>query len=312
MKWYLTIGFIVLTIHTYAQEDTSEVEAVRNVVELAEVVVRSDLNVTRFLQRVKDDTTYFKAFKNLHLLGYDSYNFIQMRDKKGRAKASLQSHTRQKVSGGCRTMEVIEEKTTGDFYERDGDYEYYTADLYAAFFFTKEKICGDNNIVKGSGISVKNKKGLDKNREQLRMLFFHPGQKIPGIPFIGDKMDVFDKDITKYYDYSIDTAEVNGQPCYIFTINRKEGLSAGEKGAVVFDNITTWFNQKTMEIVGRNYDMSYDAGIYDFDIHMQVEMTKVGSYLVPQVLRYNGNWFLFGKGRERGIFTATLSNFKLP
>jgi hypothetical protein len=105
---------------------------------------------------------------------------------------------------------------------------------------------------------------------------------------------------------------LNGQPCYIFTIQIKEGLSSAEKGAVVFDNITTWFNQKTMEIVGRNYDMSYNAGIYDFDVHMQVEMTKIGEYLVPQVLRYKGNWFLFGKGRERGIFTATLSNFKLP
>jgi hypothetical protein len=233
-----------------------------------------------------------------------------MRDKKGKIKASLESRTRQHRSSGCRTMEVLEEKTTGDFYERDGDYNYYTADLYAAFFFTKGKVCGETNIVKGSEHNVHGKKGLEKNKEQLKMMFFNPGKKIPGVPFVGDKMDVFDADIAAYYDYSIDVEEVNGQPCYKFTIQRKDNLSAFQRGRVVFDNITTWFNQKTMEIMGRNYDMSYDAGVYDFDVHMKVEMMKVGEYLVPRTLRYTGNWFLFSKKRERGVFTATLFDFK--
>jgi hypothetical protein len=312
MKWLYSFSILILSIPSYAQEDTADVEAVRNVVELAEVVVRSDLNVTRFLKRVKNDSSYFKAFKNLHILGYNAFNSIQMYDKKGKVRASLESHTRQNVAGGCRTMDVLSETTTGNFYDDDRDYNYYTAELYAAFFFTREKRCNETNIVKGSDINVKRKKGLDKNVEQLRQLFFNPGEKIPGIPFIGDKLDVFDKNVTRFYDYSIDTSELNGQPCYVFAILRKEGLSNSEKDQVVFDNLTTWFNQKTMEIVGRNYDMSYSAGIYDFDIHMQVEMTRVGEHIVPQVLRYRGNWWLFGKGRERGMFTATLSNFKRP
>lgn len=312
MKWLYCLAILLCSVSSHAQEDTADVEAVRNVVELAEVVVRSDLNVNRFLQRVKNDSSYFKAFKNLHLLGYTAFNYIELYNKEGKSKASLQSQTRQNVTGGCRTMDVLSETTTGNFYEADGDYNYYTAELYAAFFFTKGKRCGETNIVRGSEINVKKKRGLDKNVEQLRQLFFNPGEKIPGIPFIGNKLDVFDKDVTRYYDYSIDTSELNGQLCYVFAIVRKEGLSGSEKDQVVFDNLTTWFNQKTMEIVARNYDMSYSAGIYDFDIHMQVEMTKVGEYLIPHVLRYKGNWWLLGKGRERGIFTATLSNFKRP
>ena len=77
----------------------------------------------------------------------------------------------------------------------------------------------------------------------------------------------------------------------------------------MIDNMTTWFNEKTFEIVARNYSLSYDAGIYDFDVKMQVEMTKIGSLLVPSVLRYNGNWKAVFKKRERGIFTATLFDF---
>src|SRR5687767_1191278 len=133
MRCIFSALFLFSSLLSFSQDDSSDVQAVRNVVELAEVVVRSDLNVTKFLQRIKNDTTYHKAFLNLHLLGYQSMNYIQLYDRKGRSKASLESRTRQDISGGCRTMEVLEEKTTGDFYDRKGNYNYYTADLYATF-----------------------------------------------------------------------------------------------------------------------------------------------------------------------------------
>ncbi len=309
--FFCFISGLFFSFSSFAQEDTSDVEAVRRTIQLSEVVVRSDLNIPRFLQRIKNDSSYYKAFKNLHILGYTALNFIQMRDKKGKVKASLDSKTKQNVANGCRTMDIFEEKTTGNFYNKGRELNYYTAELYAAFFFTKGKVCGENNIVIGSEHNVKNKKGLQKNKEQLKLLFFNPGKKIPGIPFVGDKLDVFDADVAQYYDFSIDTSELNGQPSYVFAIKRKEGLSSTERGKIVFDNITTWFNQKTMEIVGRNYDLSYEAGVYDFDVHMEVQMQKVGDLLVPHVLRYSGNWFLLSKKRERGVFTATLFDFKM-
>jgi hypothetical protein len=64
-----------------------------------------------------------------------------------------------------------------------------------------------------------------------------------------------------------------------------------------------------MEIVARNYDLSYRAGVYDFDVHMEVEMTRFGDLLVPQTLRYKGYWDVALKKKERGVFTATLSGF---
>jgi hypothetical protein len=125
-------------------------------------------------------------------------------------------------------------------------------------------------------------------------------------------MDVFDEQNAKKYLFNIDTADLYGQACYVFSIKRRDDLTSSEKGDIVFDNITTWFNQKTMEIVARNYDLSYNAGVYDFDVNMEVQMTKFGDYLVPHILRYKGNWFLLTKGRERGLFTATLYDFKKP
>lgn len=142
------------------------------------------------------------------------------------------------------------------------------------------------------------------------MLFFNPGKKVPGIPFIGDKLDVFDENIAPYYDYQIDLNDWNGTSCYVFSIKAKPGLSGSARDKIVFDYITTWFNTKTMEIMVRQYGLSYNAAVYDFDVQMEVEMIKFGDYLVPQTLRYKGNWDVAFRKRERGVFTATLFNFQ--
>ena len=135
------------------------------------------------------------------------------------------------------------------------------------------------------------------------MLFFDPGKKIPGIPLMGDKTAIFDKDHIDRYDFAIDYVDYNGQNCYLFTVKAK-----GSSG-VVIDNMSTWFNSTTMEIVARNYDLSYDAGVYDFDVHLEVQMTQFGNLIVPSTLRYYGTWDVAFKKRERGVFTATLFDF---
>lgn len=296
----------------YAQQDSLDAERLARMVSLTEVVIRSDLDVASFVRRVKEDTSFYKAFRSLHLIGFSSLNDIRLMNKKGKLKASLQSRTRQNRSRRCRTMDVLEEKTTGDFYSDGRGYNYYTAQLYAGLFFTRDSICGENNIVKGIEFSTHSKKGLEKHKEQLKMLFFNPGKRIPGIPFIGDKIDIFDPDRAVLYDFILDKADYEGQSCYIFSIKAKEGLRAGKKDRVVIDNMVTWFNAKTMEIMARNYDLSFNAGVYDFNVHMEVQLTRFGNLLVPKTLRYKGDWNVLFKKRERGVFTATLFDFNIP
>ncbi|HWI92600.1 MAG TPA: hypothetical protein VNT20_15090 [Flavisolibacter sp.] len=304
MRSFLLIVVTAFSLSCFAQ-DTTGIEALGKETVLSEVVIRSGFDVNRFLQQIKNDTTFYKAFRTLHILGFTSFNDIKMRDADGNIKASLFSKTRQNRSNGCRTMDVLEQRTTGDMYKH-GDLNYYTAELYAGLFFTNGKVCGENNIVAGKQRDVRSKSGIEKHKEQLKMLFFNPGQKIPGIPFIGDKIDIFDPSISRKYDFSIDMDEMNGQQCYLFKIIPKENT---DRDDIVFDNITTWFNAKTMEIVARNYDLSYDTPVYDFNVHMEVRMTKFQGLLVPSILTYNGNWKVAFKKRERGLFTATLFDF---
>jgi hypothetical protein len=300
---------LIVFSNLFSQEDSLNNERLKKMVTLSEVVVRNNLDVAKFLRRIKNDTTFYKAFRTLHILGYTSLNDIRMRDKDGSVRASLQSKTVQHIHDGCRTMLTLEEKTTGDMYDANKRFNYYTAELYAGLFLTKGQVCGENNIVKGMEHSTKSRSGIEKHKEQLKMLFFDPGKKIPGIPFIGNKINIFDPEVAKNYDFSIDMADYNGQDCYIFSVKAKQDLTSSEKDDIVIDNITTWFNSKSMEIAGRNYDISYDAGVYDFDVHMEVQMTHFGTFLVPKTLYYNGTWDMVFKKRERGVFTATLFDF---
>ena len=105
---------------------------------------------------------------------------------------------------------------------------------------------------------------------------------------------------------SIDMDDYNKTSCYIF----KQKVKRGKESNVVVDEMITWFNDKTFEVVARTYSLSYNAAVYDFKVKMEVEMTHAGNLLVPALIRYNGNWKAIFKKRERGVFTATLFNFK--
>lgn len=304
--WCVIVLFFVSSA-LVAQDSLVKVQ--NKTVTLREVVVRNNLNVAAFIERIKNDTTFYKAFRNLKVLGYTSLNDIRMLDKKDEVSGSLYSRTRQHVNHGCRYTQVLEEQTSGDIYDKKHHFNYYTPGMYAGLFFAVDTICGETNIVGNEAFSTSGKSGLEKHKEQLKMLFFNPGKKIPGIPFIGNKVALFDDDVATRYDFTIDMDAFKGEMCYVFTCKPRADLTGGEKDKIVVNDMTTWFKIDTWEIVARNYDLSYNAGVYDFDVRMEVEMTKFNNYLVPKVLRYNGDWDVVMKKREKCIFTATLFDF---
>ena len=294
----------LFAIYGHAQDSTLMVG--KKTITLSEVVLNNKLNVPAFIDRIKNDTTFYKAFCNLRILNYVSINDVRMLDKEGNSQASLYSKIKQIRDSNCRRMEVLEEQSSGDFYTTDSQYNYYTAQMYASLFFTKGSVCGEDNIVAGEAFSTAGKSGLEKHKEQLKILFFNPGKKISGIPFISNKTSIYDDDMAEVYDMSVDMEEYNKTNCYIFT----QKVKHGKEDKVVVDEMTTWFDDKTFEVVARNYSLSYDTGVYDFKVQMEVQMTHAGIYLVPALIRYIGNWKAIFKKRERGVFTATLFDFR--
>jgi hypothetical protein len=309
MRSILLIICMTLVGHSWAQDTTLNIE--NQTFTLADAIVRNNFEYRDILAKIKLDTSFYKAFKTLRTIGYSSFNHIEMYDKNQKMEASLDSRTRQNRIGDCRTMDVIEEKTFGKLRDNKGDYNYVTPSLYASLFFTKGKICGETNIVKGKKRTIQGS-GIEKAKEQLKMLFFNPGEKIPGIPMIGNKLDLYDDNAHELYTYRLDYVDYHGKLAYVFEIKPKEDLGFFAKDRVVVDQMITWFNPSTLEVLGRNYSLSYKAGVYDFNVQMEVEMTYTkNGLLVPKILRYKGDWDVVFKKRERGLFTATLFDFKV-
>src|SRR6188508_2396629 len=67
----------------------------KKIITLSEVVVNNKLNVPSFINRIKDDTSFYKAFRNLRVLGYSAINDIRMLEKDGDLAASCFSKTKQ-------------------------------------------------------------------------------------------------------------------------------------------------------------------------------------------------------------------------
>ncbi|HNK28316.1 MAG TPA: hypothetical protein PKG65_05300 [Ferruginibacter sp.] len=297
----------LLTVPTLAQQKTdTTIRVEQKTITLSEVVINNKLNVPAFIQRIKNDTSFYKAFRNLRVLGFTAINDIRMNDSDGKLKAGLRSKTRQLRTVRCRSMETLEETITGDIYDGNRNFNYYTAQLYASLFFTKDSVCGEDNIVAGRELSTAGKSGMEKHKEQLKMLFFNPGKRISGLPFMSNKTAIYDDGMADYYDMNIDMGMYNGKSCYIFSQKAKPGSG----GSVVLDEMTTWFDSNTFDVLGRNYSLSYDAAVYDFNVSMEVVMTRFGELTVPSLIRYNGNWKAIFKKRERGVFTTTLFDFQ--
>jgi len=304
MKRLIVLSCLLCFLHlaASAQQKDSTVGVGNRIITLSEVVVDKRLDVERFIQRIKDDSSFYKAFKNLRILGYTSINDIRMLGKKGKLIASLNSKTKQIREDSCRTMQVLEETSTGNMFDADHHFNYYTASMYASIFFTEGKVCGETNTIGDASLSLKGKSGMEKHKEQLKMLFFNPGKKIGGLPFIGNKTEIFSSSMADDYDMSIDFGNKNGTACYIF----KQTVKPGHGDHVVIDEMTTWFDEKNYQVMARTYHLSYDALFYDFDVYMEVEMSLCNELQYPSLIRYNGNWKAIGKKRERGVFTATI------
>ena len=308
IKLIMPVLFLLLfTMAVKAQQATdSSIMIGKKTITLSEIVVNKKLNIANFINHIKSDSSFYKAFRNLHILSFTSINDIRMLNKDGSSSASLYGKTKQLTDKNCRRMQVLEEQTTGDYYDENKQLNYYTAQMYASLFFTNGIICGEDNIVAGKEFSTAGKTGIEKHKEQLKMLFFNPGKKINGLPFMSGKTAIYDDDMATLYDMAVDMETYNQVNCYVF----RQIVKPGNESSVVVKEMTTWFDEKTMEVVARNYSISYNALVYDFKVQMEVQMTHAGNLLVPALIRYNGNWKAIFKKRERGVFTATLFDFK--
>lgn len=270
------------------------------------VVIRSGFDINAFIRRIKADSSFYKAFRSMHLLPYTANNRVFVKGNRRDTIASMISTTRQNIVGKCRSNSILKRTVTGDYYKKNGENNYYTGALFDYLFFTKVPVCNEDDIVAGNLSRIGAGK-MELQKYRLKQLIFNPGAKINGIPFMADHENIFDESESYKYNFRVSMSTYNGDACYVFAITPRVGF---EK-KVLYNNLITWFGKSDYAILAREYSLSYHTLVYDFDVEMIVKTTQVNSKNCPAEVTYNGNWHIFTKKRERVSFTTTIE-YDLP
>lgn len=263
--------------------------------------IKNGFDIDKFIQRIQDDSTFYKAFKTMSLMSYTQYNDIRFLDKKGERSSYYNSISEQEYDGRCRIMKTKNIKHDKNYFKNKNEPRFITAQFYHKLFLISKKKCNENNIVNGK---------LDANENnrinQLKQLVFRPGQPISGVPGIGNKVGIFTDKRKEQYDFSLDKEIYNGEWCYVFRAKSKDAYQKQN----VINYLNTWFRVKDYSIVRRNYSLSYSTLVYDFDVEMKVKLKTIDDKLIPYEVYYKGDWHFFGKKRERAEFSSILTDFK--
>ena len=170
MKHNMAAFLCVASNMVLAQDTTMAIY--KRVYTMPTAIVRSNIDVPQLIRMVQQDTTFYKAFKNLKVLSYTAINDIEMHNKHSTPIATLHSTTKQVRTGNCRVTQVVQEAITGNFYTKQKAYNYYTAELYAALFWVPTQQCNETNIIGNTDLQVQGKSGTERHKQQLKNLFF--------------------------------------------------------------------------------------------------------------------------------------------
>ena len=300
------ILIFLFIFHVYHVSAQVEVEGFGGVINLDSITVtasRSGFDVADFVELVRNDKSFYQAFTNLRHHSYEFSNHIDILDKNNQVKASYDSHARQNSDGDCRSMEEWDRTVKGKFFKnaKKKKHKYYTAKLYDRLFFTKDTVCESVRVYEGDG-----DKQQESHIDKLKQLVFSPGEKI-SVPIIGKKMEIFEPEMAKYYDYEINSVTYQDQqPAYVFSAKVKPEYENYKEDKTVIKNLQTYFDKENFQVLARDYRLQYAGVLFDFDVTMRIELKQVDGKYVPSFLSYDGDWKVAVKRRERVRFSMAV------
>jgi len=303
MKYFLLMAFLFFNSFIAAQDKnlSKDIAAIVFLDSFVVTASQQGFDVADFIDIVQKDESFFLAFHNLRLQDYYSDNQVEIYDKKKEIKATYKNRIHQKVVDRCRTMDILEETITGNFFKnkRKRAHRYYTARMHESVFFTKGKICETRDRPE---ISEQKLSGLSKHINELKKLIFQPGREVE-IPLIGGKTAIFKEDMLKFYNFSIasDTCK-DSTACYVFKAVAKPKY---RKGKTIIKYLETFFDATTFQVLGRNYHLQYE-GVVRFDVKMKVELQQVTEGYIPNFIEYNGVWKVPLKKEEQVRFIISI------
>jgi hypothetical protein len=279
-------------------------------IELDEVTISAalaDFKVEDFVNRVKNDTTFYKAFLNLKYFPQKFNSSIVVYNKDDAEKASMTRKSNRVVENDMMWVEIIEEKTKGKIKDKKGDFNYLTADMFDEVFFNVEKEKVSNNIAQVNQELSRESK-IEKHKSQLKKMMFNPGQEIGNVPLIGDKMAIFDDRMVPFYEYRISSQMYGDVDCYVFTVKSKPESTNKQ---TVIKELISYFDKETMNVMGREYHLAHATPLFDFDIRMKIQNFILLNQLLPKLIEYSGFWDVPFKKPEVVAFNINCFDYKI-
>ena len=115
----------------------------------------------------------------------------------------------------------------------------------------------------------------------------------------------------KYYNYQIRSASYQDSiDCYVFTVEVKPKYLKKKKGKTVIKFLETYFDKKNFQVIARNYRLRHKTAIYDFDVNMQIKLSKLEDLYIPEFIQYDGTWDVAFKKRETAKFEMRIADVK--
>jgi len=309
-KVFVTVflGISVLFPIAAQQDSLSGISALIYLDSFVVTASRSGFDKNDFIDMVRTDESFLEAFYNLRFISYHSENEFKFFNKKGKQKASYLDTIQQSVIRNCRTMDYKSVLHTGDYFKKvkSRKYNYFTSQMHDRLFYTHKKTCESRNME----LKRANSSRMEKYVFELKKLIFKPGEKAE-VPFIGDKTSIFEEPMIQYYDFKISNAMFNGEvDCYVFSATVKPEYS--NKSKVIIKDLQTYFDKSNFQVVGRDLQLAYAAGLYQFDLNIHIDLDNIESKYYPSKITFDGFWNVSFKKREIVNFEISFFDFKSP
>lgn len=273
------------------------------------VTIRSTrLSVESFIDEIVNDTSFYEAFRNMKRYNFTAENHVYSYDKKNAVAGKIYRKILHRNSG-ARKMEVLETKDEGKMFKKNGKYQLYTVEMFDYIFMNAY------NSEFTPSVSVPGKKGESNEsyKDKLKTLIFSPGRPIEGVPFIAKKTQIFSANMRQYYDYAFYSGTyLDSIPVYRFKVSVKPGLSGWTKDGLMIKELTTIFDKRNFQILGRYVDMKYDNLAFEFDVQMNIELGYFDNneVLLPTKVSYQGSWDIPLKRAERASFLVLHKGYR--
>ncbi|MBK8341654.1 MAG: hypothetical protein IPK99_17500 [Flavobacteriales bacterium] len=292
---------IAITLLLSATVSIAQQDGILPVIVLDEFVVRAQadgFDIPTFIQLVKEDTTFHHAFLNMRVHPHRTVGTLRVRDVRERGTAEMYRDAHLVRMGAYAELIVDSAYERGKLRNAKGGHRFLTAELFEDLFFPSGQRIANSTIpdhlVEGDATSR-----IERYKNELKRFMFNPGQELARVPWIGDKLALFEPRMAAFYDYKLWSNPRNGHACWVFSADAKAG---SDEDDTVIKHMDTWFDQATGQVIAREYRIAHNSLLLGFDISIQADLDVEEGLLVPTHVTYDGVWDIPLQRKERVRF----------